>query len=239
MRSFAGYHWAKVKRSFARGGVGLLLLLASSFQQCLALVGSEGRGSWPNDWPAELEPFRKQARTLMVATASQENIYEIQFSDRADFERAWPGVVKVMSKGSILRLYSPQSPPPPGLFRTFLTNAVPAVRIYAPAEPGREVQIRASDGKMKRLILGPPWPKHVLTTNGELPEWVIAEEVDGVMTWVATPLPGSPDQIRGFHYRARVDVDLVVDGTVIDTSRIQMPQDIRVIDKRSNAGTSK
>jgi len=38
---------------------------------------------------------------------------------------------------------------------------------------------------------------------------------------------------RGFIYRARVDLTLVVDGQVIDLNRIRLPADTLVIDRRN------
>ena len=43
-------------------------------------VATRDRGTWPNDWPKELDPLRDQARTIEIATLIQQTIYEITFT---------------------------------------------------------------------------------------------------------------------------------------------------------------
>ena len=54
-------------------------------------------GRWPTDWPKELEPLRKQARTLVGPDAGSRH-YAISFADREAFEAAWPHILSVKSK---------------------------------------------------------------------------------------------------------------------------------------------
>ncbi len=61
--------------------------------------GVEDRGSWPANWPAELEPLRKQARTLEGPLQPLLH-YAIPFTKREDFEAAWPHLLKVKTKGA-------------------------------------------------------------------------------------------------------------------------------------------
>lgn len=64
-----------------------------------ALYSVWDKGAWPETWPKELEPLRKQARTYegpMVAT----RFYLIPFTNRAEFEAAWPHLLAVKSKGA-------------------------------------------------------------------------------------------------------------------------------------------
>lgn len=56
-------------------------------------------GTWPKTWPAELEPLRKQARTL-VGPMLENRHYEIPFTKREKFEAAWPHLLKVKSRGA-------------------------------------------------------------------------------------------------------------------------------------------
>jgi hypothetical protein len=49
------------------------------------------------------------------------------------------------------------------------------------------------------------------------------------LTWVPVQ-PG--DENKGFYYRARVDLELVADGEIIDLNRIKLPTEIPIIDKR-------
>ena len=60
-------------------------------------------GAWPKSWPAELEPLRKQARTLEGPLALILH-YAIPFTKRAAFEAAWPHILKVKNKEAQLIL---------------------------------------------------------------------------------------------------------------------------------------
>ena len=64
-----------------------------------ALYSVEDRGTWPKTWPAELEPLRKQSRTLVGPTVESRH-YAIPFKKREDFEAAWPHLLKVRTKGA-------------------------------------------------------------------------------------------------------------------------------------------
>ncbi len=64
-----------------------------------ALYEVSNEGTWPKSWPKELEPFRMQARTLVGPEAPLEH-YLIPFTDREQFESAWPHFLKVKSKGA-------------------------------------------------------------------------------------------------------------------------------------------
>lgn len=56
------------------------------------------KGLWPESWPKELEPLRKQARTYEGPRVLY-RIYLIPFTKREEFEAAWPQLLKVKSKG--------------------------------------------------------------------------------------------------------------------------------------------
>jgi hypothetical protein len=60
------------------------------------------KGTWSKDWPEELEPLRKQARSL--TGPFNQTIYEIPFTKREDFKSAWPYILNVKSKGAPLVL---------------------------------------------------------------------------------------------------------------------------------------
>ena len=68
-----------------------------------ALYLVSDRGDWPKSWPAELEPLRKQARTLEGPLAPDRH-YAIRFTKRDEFESAWPHILDVKSKVAPLRL---------------------------------------------------------------------------------------------------------------------------------------
>lgn len=64
-----------------------------------ALYEVSDKGEWPKSWPKELEPLRMQSRTF-VGPQVQQSHYLIPFSDRQQFEAAWPHFLKVKSKGA-------------------------------------------------------------------------------------------------------------------------------------------
>ena len=79
--------------------IGLVAVLAACLlcSMVWAEYMFEDRGTWPKDWPRELEGLRGQARTL-VGPEAEIRHYAIPFGNRADFEAAWPHLLKVRSK---------------------------------------------------------------------------------------------------------------------------------------------
>ena len=67
------------------------------------LVSFQGR--WPESWPKELEPLRKQAQTF-EGPMDADRRYLIPFTKREDFESAWPHLLRVKSKGAPMILVS-------------------------------------------------------------------------------------------------------------------------------------
>jgi len=64
-----------------------------------ALYSVSNEGTWPKSWPKELEPLRKQSRTLEGPLAPNLH-HAIRFANREEFESAWPQILKVKSKGA-------------------------------------------------------------------------------------------------------------------------------------------
>jgi hypothetical protein len=56
-------------------------------------------GLWPETWPKELEPLRKQSSTMEGSLAMLVK-YQIPFTKRGEFEAAWPHLLKVKSIGA-------------------------------------------------------------------------------------------------------------------------------------------
>jgi hypothetical protein len=56
-------------------------------------------GTWPESWPKELGPLRKQARTLEGPLQPLLH-YGIPFATREEFEAAWPHLLKVKTRGA-------------------------------------------------------------------------------------------------------------------------------------------
>jgi hypothetical protein len=204
----------------------------------LGLVSVADRGNWPGDWPKELEPLRERSKTIGVATGLQQNIYQIPFDDQADFEKLWPVLLQLKSKGGTLTLYRVGTETADGW--PGASNEKPYVRIYAPTNghvggpetPDMRSLQRAEElvGEGRALRAGPPWPKDLYDQQGNLPEYVTSEQTDGgKMKWVPASLGGPR---LGFINRARIDLQLVVDGEVIDLNRIPLPPGTPIIDRR-------
>ena len=64
-----------------------------------ALYDVSDKGEWPDSWPKELEPLRKQSRTLVGPTAANRH-FAIPFTKREEFESAWEHLLKVKTKGA-------------------------------------------------------------------------------------------------------------------------------------------
>jgi len=79
------------------------LIVAGAFfavgSTAFALYSVSETGTWPKDWPNELEPLRKQSRTLVGPTLSARH-FAVRFADRKEFEAAWPHILKVKSQGA-------------------------------------------------------------------------------------------------------------------------------------------
>jgi hypothetical protein len=61
------------------------------------------RGEWPKNWPSELEPLREQSRTS-VGNEDPDRHFGIRFTDRDEFEAAWPHILRLKKKAVPLRL---------------------------------------------------------------------------------------------------------------------------------------
>ncbi len=88
-----------MKRTIALLAAIVLLAVGSAH----ALYSVNDTGDWPKSWPKELEPLRKQSRTLDGPMESQLH-YAIRFTKREEFEAAWPHILKVKGKGAPIRL---------------------------------------------------------------------------------------------------------------------------------------
>jgi hypothetical protein len=75
------------------------IALGSACSTALADYSVENKGSWPENWPKELEPLRKQAQTLEGPLLPLLH-YAIPFTAREEFESAWPHLLKVTTPGA-------------------------------------------------------------------------------------------------------------------------------------------
>ena len=213
-----------------------LMAAVSATSICSAIWEVSNTGNWPKSWPAQLEPLRAQARTLHHDGYT---MYQIPFTDRAQFEAAWPHILTIPTDDSPLTLSRGQDRWTAVYFNAgvlvFTPNTgqliVPGDRkttIYRP-----EVESAIRDGKIEipagtYLRVGPPWPDEIRDKLGRLPEYVVR---DG-LKWHATTAQEMRDDIMTAirSHRARTDIRLIVDGKVVDLNRIRLPTS--VIDKR-------
>ncbi|HEX5104966.1 MAG TPA: hypothetical protein VFV87_14200 [Pirellulaceae bacterium] len=110
----------------------------------LADYGVENRGTWPASWPKELEPLRGQARTLEGPLVLLLH-YAIPFTERAQFEAAWPNLVKVKSPGAPILLRRA-----PNFFLGGKNQA--GVCIHAPPEGEQPLSAKESNGNWQKTI---------------------------------------------------------------------------------------
>ncbi len=187
---------------------------------CYAAIMSGDGGTWPDDWPSELEPLRDQAVTNEVMHGIQETVYEIPFGKREEFENAWPHILKVKSKGAPLILEKT-----PSSYGVSGSTMETGVRLLCPPTGAEYGKPGCKDlPEDKGLIAGPPWPQSLMSPTGELPEYVAT----GLEEW----LPFDESQRETWRIRARIDIVLVTDGKIVDLNRIRLPEDTPIIDRR-------
>jgi hypothetical protein len=56
-------------------------------------------GAWPESWPKALEPLREKSST-MTGSLADLVFHSIPFTNRDEFEAAWPHLLKVRTKGA-------------------------------------------------------------------------------------------------------------------------------------------
>ncbi|MHC4479199.1 MAG: hypothetical protein ACYTEL_26560 [Planctomycetota bacterium] len=202
---------------------------------CFAVVSTEGEGRWPDSWPKELEPLRKQAKTVRVGHGIQETVYVIGFRNREAFEKAWPHILKVKSPSAPLILENS-----PFKYHVSGTESVTGVMILAPcsgfgggryspdAETYEDVDELVKEGKVPRASA---WLLEILSGKSELAEYVTAVRTeDGKKRWV--DVRQLDEEAIGFRNRARIDIILITDGEIVDLNRIPLPAETPIIDNR-------
>jgi hypothetical protein len=182
-------------------------------------VSVRERGLWPADWPESLESCRDQAKTFEIGTDVHENVYEIGFRTSEEFDLVWPAILRLRSDGAPLRVRNVVIPSDKS--EDLFANDKPVVRIYTPVY-GSSAQ--KPGGRM--LPVGPPWPASVNMPNGSLPEYVVISQ-DG-MTW----LPAIGEVPSGFKHRARIEIELVADGEILNFDKVMVPVGTPILDHR-------
>lgn len=202
------------------GAIAIIAAVCLWAAPALGFVSIHEGGNWPADWPLELEPYRDRARTVEIGTTVRESVYEIPFETTEDFERVWPILLQLRSQGAPLRIGSVETPDErrTGVF----SNDAPVVRIYTPVY-GSSAQKPGG----RALSVGPPWPSSVSLPDGSLPEYVVISQ-DGSQ-WIRAV----GNVTGGFRHRARVEMELIGDGRILDFNRILVPAEIAIVDNRA------
>jgi inosose dehydratase len=181
------------------------MLIVTGVTPALGLRREQPYGAWPTSWPIALDAYRADATTHDLAAGNQETWFEIPVKSPADFDRIWPAVLAVRSEGAPI---------------TLRAGDEPKVIVKAPAY---DATLELPNGK--RLDSGPPWPDSARLPDGRLPEYVAVEGG----RWV----PTERDARKGFMFRARVELELVADGRIVDLNRTFLPQDAPIVDQRA------
>ena len=124
--------------------VAAVMLVAAGSVYALYSVANEGL--WPKTWPQELEPLRKQSRTL-VGPQREARHYAIPFTKREEFEAAWPHLLQAKTKGAPIMLVRGENffldqrdagvvvhSPPEGQNQNPATPEAPIVGVTSPRE---------------------------------------------------------------------------------------------------------
>ena len=201
-------------------------ILGAAFS-LFALYTVSKTGAWPKTWPKELEPLRNHSFTLDHQAAE---IHIIPFTNRLEFEAVWPHILGLKTRGAPITLLSApdkrfhwERPGEPINAAVYILTPLTGWLVTPEGTrypPGSESSIRSGEF----LRIGPPWPDDLKSPSGTLPEYVVYQ--DG--KWVAAPERPKNRNVR----RARTDIELLVDGNIIDWNRIPPPADAPIVDRR-------
>jgi hypothetical protein len=192
-------------------------------------------GDWPENWPKELEPFRERAESVIygIVPGVVTQYYIIEFQTRDEFERVWPVVLRLKSKGAPLMLKTPDEPKTdPDDSR--IVHDKPTLMIVCPP-PDDDTRYELMPDGTYTLIA--PWTKDFELPDGALPKHVVKRKKDG--KWIAWDGRHSYDDYEAPAriLQARVELRLYVDGEVVNLNRIRLPEDTPIIDARTIEST--
>jgi hypothetical protein len=179
--------------------------------KALALYLVIEQGTWPKSWPKQLDKLRDQSRTLEGPEAPYLH-FAIRFTDRGQFEAAWPHILKVKTKGAPIILVRGEN--------FFLgKDSKSGVVVHSPPADGTD-KPAAGEGPVagEPPAAGEPSIKGAPPVAGEgsiKGEGPIEGVRDPRMRWMNTTY-----------------IELVVDGQIIDLNRIPLPKGTPIIDER-------
>ena len=202
------------------------LMLSITISCVYGAMRMRNGGDWPENWPEQLEPLRGSATTGDFSAGSQATYYYIEFSDREQFERVWPCLLQVKSKGAPLTLMTVDTPKTDPNDRRFL-HAKPTVLLACPAQGNYS---KMPDGSYSHRG---DWTEDIESqlTDGVLPQFVGKDSTTG--DWTIITNPRDPNSMRfGFLQQSRVEIILYIDGEIIDMNRIRLPENTPIEDRR-------
>ena len=198
-----------------------VLIVLNAFV-CFPIISTSDEGTWPDTWPQELEKYRKQSKTYNLSSGTEEEWHEILFEKREEFEKAWPHILTLKTKGAPLIIETIQTGH--GVLDPILQGGKPGVRILCPSRSPRGF----SEETRNRLT---PWPDYLTLPSGGMPEYVVYQ----ADKWIPADVNKKKASRAGIHYRARIDIVLIIDSKIVDLNRIPLPADTPIIDKRLSA----
>lgn len=201
----------------------ILLIIPSAFGLMMVKEG----GDWPKNWPQELEALRKNATTGNFFAGSEAILYYIEFKNRKQFEHAWPFLLKLKSKGAPLSLMSvdlPKTDPNDKSVRHTLPTAV----VVCPTQGD---YTKMPDGSYSHRA---EWTEDI---ESQLSDNILPQLVGKCKTtkkWSVVASPVDSDSIVRYRFiqQARIEIQLYVDGDVIDMNRIHLPENTSIQDRR-------
>ncbi|MHC4213774.1 MAG: hypothetical protein ACYSWP_10425 [Planctomycetota bacterium] len=200
----------------------LLVTVSCAFGLMIVTDG----GHWPQNWPQQLEPLRSSATTGDFSAGAQATIYTIEFCSRAQFERVWPSLLQLKSKGTPLALRTVDPPKTDSNDRRVLQSR-PAAVLSCPTQGS---YLKMPDGSYSHRG---EWTEDITSQldDGVLPRFV---GKDPLGKWGIISRPNDPNFIEfyGIYEQARVEMTLFVDGEIIDMNRIRLPKDTPILDER-------
>jgi hypothetical protein len=179
----------------------------------LASVITWRKGKWPGPWPKQLKEYQQQAMVIEIAEDIQETVFEISFEKRDEFEKAWPEILELKTRGAPLILEKG-----PSEYKISGTTVETGVRILWPSMQS----VKMDDGTILRA--SPIDFSSLKSPSGGLPEYVIAKNGK----WV----PYDDKEQKEPRHRARVDIVLITDANIVDLNRIPLPANTPIIDRR-------
>ena len=136
-----------MKRTLALLAAAAAALGAAGSVHALYSVSNEG--TWPKSWPAQLEPLRKRSRTLEGPMTAHRH-HAIPFTKRAEFEAAWPHLLKVKTRGApVLLVRGPNFFLGKGITAGVVVHSPPIGQSENPATP--EAPINSPDVRERWL----------------------------------------------------------------------------------------